>query len=112
MNRTQGHSAGVIIKLIEIIHFIGIRTRDIPACSIVSQPSTLLRAPEDVINVILCSNRNHLSIIISWLSYSNTVKVCITSSIIYSNGLSSVQHWVNVIHLRHPRFNAFNSYRQ
>jgi hypothetical protein len=27
------------------IHLIGIRTRDLPACSIVPQPTTLPRAP-------------------------------------------------------------------
>jgi hypothetical protein len=33
------------IKSIEKIHLIGTRIRDLPACSIVPQPTTLPRAP-------------------------------------------------------------------
>jgi hypothetical protein len=44
--RPQGHSAtGKIGSIKESIDFIGNRTHDVPACSIVSQPTKLLRAP-------------------------------------------------------------------
>jgi hypothetical protein len=44
--RPQGHSAAGRIRSIEKkIHFIGIRFRDLPACSIVPQAATLPRAP-------------------------------------------------------------------
>jgi hypothetical protein len=36
----QGHSAAGRIRSIEKIHLIGTRTRDLPACSIVPQPTT------------------------------------------------------------------------
>jgi hypothetical protein len=38
---------------LKIIHVIGSRTRDLPACSIVPQPSTLPRAPEGMITIII-----------------------------------------------------------
>jgi hypothetical protein len=41
----QDHSAAGRIRYIEKIHLIGTRTRDLPACSIVPQPTTLPRAP-------------------------------------------------------------------
>jgi hypothetical protein len=42
LSRLQGHSAGGRIRSIEKSNdFIGIRTRDLPACSIVPQPTTL-----------------------------------------------------------------------
>jgi hypothetical protein len=45
LSRPQGHSAAGRIRYIEKIHLIGTRTRDLPACSIVPQPTTLPRAP-------------------------------------------------------------------
>jgi hypothetical protein len=45
LSRPQGHSAAGRIKSSEISNcLIGNRTRDLPACSIVSQPTTLPRA--------------------------------------------------------------------
>jgi hypothetical protein len=41
-------------KLKKKIHLIGTRTRDLPACSIVPQPTTLPRPP------ILCESRNNI----------------------------------------------------
>jgi hypothetical protein len=43
--RPQGHSAAGLGKL-KKIHLIGTRTRDLPACSIVPQPTTLPHAPD------------------------------------------------------------------
>jgi hypothetical protein len=43
--RPQGHNAAGRIKLIEKVHLIGNRTRDLQACSIVPQPTTLPLAP-------------------------------------------------------------------
>jgi hypothetical protein len=48
LSRPQGHSAAGRIRLIEKIHLIGIRTRDLPACGILPQPTTLPRAPKNV----------------------------------------------------------------
>jgi hypothetical protein len=45
MSRPQGHSAAGRIRSIEKFHLIGTRTRDLPACSIVPQPTMLPRAP-------------------------------------------------------------------
>jgi hypothetical protein len=46
LSRPQGHSAAGRIRLIEKSNYlIGNRTRDLPACSIVPQPTTLPRAP-------------------------------------------------------------------
>jgi hypothetical protein len=42
-----GHYAAGKIRLIEKIHIIRTQTRDLPACSIVRQPTTLPRVPED-----------------------------------------------------------------
>jgi hypothetical protein len=42
----QGHSGAGRIQSIEKIHLIGTRTRELPACSVVPQPTTLPRAPE------------------------------------------------------------------
>jgi hypothetical protein len=39
--RPQGHSVAGWIRSIEKIHLIGTRTSDLPACSIVPQPTTL-----------------------------------------------------------------------
>jgi hypothetical protein len=41
LSRPQGHSAAGRIRSIEKIHLIGTRIRDLPACSIVPQPTTL-----------------------------------------------------------------------
>jgi hypothetical protein len=52
----QGHSAAGIIRSIEKkIHLIGTRTRDIPVCSIVPQPTTLPCAP--ILNEVSMSHR-------------------------------------------------------
>jgi hypothetical protein len=46
MSRPQGHSAAGRIRSIEKSNeLIGKRTRDLPACSRVPQPTTLPRAP-------------------------------------------------------------------
>jgi hypothetical protein len=45
LSRPQGHSAAGRIRSIEKIHLIGSHTRDLPACSLVSQPTTLSRNP-------------------------------------------------------------------
>jgi hypothetical protein len=42
---TQGHSASGRIRSIEKINIIGTRTRDLPACSIMPQPTTLPCVP-------------------------------------------------------------------
>jgi hypothetical protein len=39
LSRPQGHSATGRIRSIEKIHLIGTRTRDLPVCSIVPQPT-------------------------------------------------------------------------
>jgi hypothetical protein len=41
LSRPQGHSAAGWIRSIEKIHLIGTQTRDLPACSIVPQLTTL-----------------------------------------------------------------------
>jgi hypothetical protein len=54
--RPQGHSAAGRIRSIEKSnHLIGNRTRDLPACSIVPQPTTLPCAP-----IIFCIRWNKL----------------------------------------------------
>jgi hypothetical protein len=45
LSRPQGHSAAGGIRSIEKIHLVGTWTRELPACSIVPQPTTLPRAP-------------------------------------------------------------------
>jgi hypothetical protein len=45
LSRPQGHSVAGTSRWTEKIHFIGTRTRDLPACSIVSQQNTLAHAP-------------------------------------------------------------------
>jgi hypothetical protein len=45
LSRPQGHSAAGRIRSIEKSNDIGNRTRDLPACSIVPQPTALPRAP-------------------------------------------------------------------
>jgi hypothetical protein len=45
LSRPQGHSAAGSIRSIEKIHLIGTRTRDLMACNIVPQPTTLPLAP-------------------------------------------------------------------
>jgi hypothetical protein len=46
------HSAAAKIRSVEkSSDLIGIRTRDLPACSIVPQPTTLPRAPPDIIQM-------------------------------------------------------------
>jgi hypothetical protein len=48
LSRPQGHSAAGMIRSIEKSNdLIGNRTRVFPACSIVPQPTTLLRAPAE-----------------------------------------------------------------
>jgi hypothetical protein len=49
-SRHQGYSAAGRIREIEKIHLIGTRSRDLPACSIVPQPTTLPRASEVEMN--------------------------------------------------------------
>jgi hypothetical protein len=44
LSSPQGHSAAGRIRSIEKTHLIGTRTRYLPACSIVPQPTMLLRA--------------------------------------------------------------------
>jgi hypothetical protein len=47
VSRPQGPSAAGRVKSIEITNeLLGIRTRDLPACSTVPQPTTLPRAPQ------------------------------------------------------------------
>jgi hypothetical protein len=47
LSRPQGYSAAGRIRSIEKSHdLIGIRTRDLPACSVVPQPTTLPHAPQ------------------------------------------------------------------
>jgi hypothetical protein len=41
LSRPQGHNAAERIRSIEKIHFIGTRSRDLPACSIVITHSAL-----------------------------------------------------------------------
>jgi hypothetical protein len=49
LTRPQGHSKAGRIRSIEKSNdLIGDRTRDLPACSIVSQPTALPRAPDFV----------------------------------------------------------------
>jgi hypothetical protein len=43
--RPQGHNAAGSIRSIELIHLIWTRTRDLPASSVVPQPTTLPRTP-------------------------------------------------------------------
>jgi hypothetical protein len=45
LSRPQGHCAAGRIRSIEKSNDIGNRTRDLPACSIVPQPTMLPRAP-------------------------------------------------------------------
>jgi hypothetical protein len=45
MSRRWGHSTARRIRSIEKIQLIGTRTRDLPTCSMVHQPTTLPRAP-------------------------------------------------------------------
>jgi hypothetical protein len=45
LSRSQGHSVAGRIRSIEKSSDIGIRTRDLPACSLVPQPTTLPLAP-------------------------------------------------------------------
>jgi hypothetical protein len=45
MSQPQGHIAAGRIRSIEKFNNIGIRTLDLPGCSIMPQPSTLLRTP-------------------------------------------------------------------
>jgi hypothetical protein len=49
VSRPQGHSAAGRFRSIEKANdFIGTRTRGLPACSIVPQPTTLPRAPQRI----------------------------------------------------------------
>jgi hypothetical protein len=50
LSRLQGHSAAGRIRSIEKIHLTGNQTRDLPACSIVPQPTMLPRAPIQEMN--------------------------------------------------------------
>jgi hypothetical protein len=55
--RPQDHSTASRIRSIEKFNdLVGNRTRDLPVCSIVPQPTTLLRRPEKVMtmNYIVC----------------------------------------------------------
>jgi hypothetical protein len=52
LSRPPGDSAAGRIRSIEKIHLIGIRTRDLPVCSIVPKPTTLPRAPLFEYNII------------------------------------------------------------
>jgi hypothetical protein len=45
LSRPQGHSADRRIRSIKKIHLIGTRTRDLSACIMVPQPTTLQRTP-------------------------------------------------------------------
>jgi hypothetical protein len=49
MSRPQGHSGAGRVRSIEKIHLLGTRTRDLPTCSIVPEPTTLPRAPVSTI---------------------------------------------------------------
>jgi hypothetical protein len=49
LSRAQGHCATGRIRSIEKLNYlIGNRTRDLPACSTVPQPTTLQRAPTEM----------------------------------------------------------------
>jgi hypothetical protein len=52
LSRPQGHSAAGRIRSMEKIHLSGTRTRDLPACSIVPQPTTLPRAPRCTVRIL------------------------------------------------------------
>jgi hypothetical protein len=54
----RGHSAAGRIRSIEKIHLIRTRTRDLPACSIVLQPTTLPRAAQ--FSVFVLKNKSRL----------------------------------------------------
>jgi hypothetical protein len=61
LSRPQGHNAAGRIRSIEKSNDpIGNKTRDLPACSIVPQPTTLPRAP--------CSTSRHVEIIATAVS--------------------------------------------
>jgi hypothetical protein len=49
--RPKGHNADGSVRSIEKIHLIGTRTRDLPACSIVHQPTTLPRISIECIHM-------------------------------------------------------------
>jgi hypothetical protein len=52
LSRTQSHNAAERIRSVEKFNdFIGNRSRDLPACSIVPQPTTLPRAPNVVVTL-------------------------------------------------------------
>jgi hypothetical protein len=51
LSRSQGHNSAGRIRSIEKIHLIGTRTHDLPACSIVPQPTTLPHTPHKVVFV-------------------------------------------------------------
>jgi hypothetical protein len=62
LSRPQGHSgAGKIRSIAKSSDLIENRTRDLPACSIVSQPTTLPRAPlnyKEIIDTIMTQREN------------------------------------------------------
>jgi hypothetical protein len=59
-------------KLKKSNDLIGIRIRDLPACSIVFQPTTLLRAPAIVVNVIFFYKICEL-----WVLTSLNMNICV-----------------------------------
>jgi hypothetical protein len=63
LSRQQGHSAAGRIRSIEKFPLIGTSTRDLPACSRVPQPTTLLRAPNICIiyNILLKCRDNGIT---------------------------------------------------
>jgi hypothetical protein len=65
-SRPQGHSKAGRVRLIEKSNdLIGIRTRYLPACSIVLQPTTLPRAP--ILKLILGKQDGLVWIALIWL---------------------------------------------
>jgi hypothetical protein len=55
LSPSQGHiTAGRIRSIERSNYLVGIRTRDLPVCSTVSQPTTLTRAPSPLVYYIFC----------------------------------------------------------
>jgi hypothetical protein len=83
LSRLQGHCAAGKITSIEEIGLIGNRTRDLPACSIVPQPDTLLRVRTN--NLVRFFSINYIVIgtcfiLVSGLTNSSTLKMEATCS--------------------------------
>jgi hypothetical protein len=65
LSQPQGHSAAGRVRSIEKSNdLIGNGTRDLPACRIVPQPTTLPRAPVVVVKVLKITDLNYSNLII------------------------------------------------